>query len=243
THTLEYNWTVVTLGSQFTSVGLLDGEEFMYYDSNTAKMTPKTEWIKKVETDSSYWERETRDVAVQRDWLKGRLRALESGIQAKGGDTLQRVYGCEIDDNGTTSGYDKSIYNGKVFISLDLNTGTWTAVDERAKSFTEDWNPERRPADDWKDFLMETCVERLKRYKSYSTKKEPGAEGRSEGGPDVGAEGRSEGGPDVGAEGRSEGGPEGGLYGGKTTITAVVVLVLVLAAAAVGFVIYKTQLC
>ncbi|KAF5897346.1 BOLA class I histocompatibility antigen, alpha chain BL3-7-like isoform X1, partial [Clarias magur] len=89
----------------------------------------------------------------------------------EGVNTLQRVYGCEIDDNGVTRGYDKSIYNGKVFISLDLNTGTWTAVDERAKSFTQKWNPERKSADSWKRFLEGTCVDRLKRYKSYSTKK------------------------------------------------------------------------
>ncbi|KAF5897353.1 BOLA class I histocompatibility antigen, alpha chain BL3-7-like isoform X1, partial [Clarias magur] len=86
-------------------------------------------------------------------------------------DTLQRVYGCEIDDKNVTRGYDKSIYNGKVFISLDLNTGTWTAVDERAKSFTEKWNPAQKNAAFWKNFLMETCTDRLKSYMQYSKKK------------------------------------------------------------------------
>ncbi|KAM9446104.1 H-2 class I histocompatibility antigen, Q9 alpha chain-like [Clarias gariepinus] len=223
THTLEYSYTMVTPGSHFTSVGLLDGEEFMYYNNNTAKMTPKTEWMKN-EIDSSYWERETHDVAVKQDWLMSRLQHLTSSSQEV--NTLQRVYGCEIDDKNIIRGYDKSIYNGRDFISLNLNTGTWTALDPRAQSFTEGWNPERKPADDWKDLLEGTCIEHLQRYMPYSTKKEdPGA-----------AEERSDVGP--------EGGPEGGSYRGyKTAVTSMVVLVLVLAAAAVGFAIYNKKLC
>ncbi|KAF5881159.1 BOLA class I histocompatibility antigen, alpha chain BL3-7-like isoform X1, partial [Clarias magur] len=210
THTLEYSYTMVTLGSRFTSVGLLDGEEFMYYDSNTANMTPNTEWIKKVESDSSYWEKETGSVKFQRDWLIDKLNQIKV---TEGVNTLQKVYGCEIDDNGTTRGYDKSIYNGKVFISLDLNTGTWTAVDERAKSFTEDWNPAYKNATYWKNFVNRTCVDRLKSYIPHSTKKEPG-------------------GSDEQSDERKT----------AVTVVVVLLLVLV-AAAVVGFVIYKTKLC
>ncbi|KAM9446102.1 H-2 class I histocompatibility antigen, Q9 alpha chain-like isoform 1-T1 [Clarias gariepinus] len=226
THTLEYSYTMVTPGNNFTSVGLLDGEEFMYYDSNTARMTPKTEWMEN-ETDSSYWQKETNDVKFQKDWLKDKLDVL-SPKQIKEVNTLQRVYGCEIDDKNVTRGYDKSIYNGRDFISLDLNTGTWTAVDDRAQNFAKEWDPK---AGFWKNFVEIMCIDRLQSYKKYSTKKEDsgGAEGRSEGG----AEGRS----DI-----PEGGSDGQSDAEKTVVTVVVVLVLV-AAAAAGFVIYKKKLC
>ncbi|KAF5881161.1 BOLA class I histocompatibility antigen, alpha chain BL3-7-like isoform X2, partial [Clarias magur] len=86
THTLEYNWTGI--GEQvrnFTSVGLLNGEKFMYYDNSTAKII-QTEWMKELESDLPPKQRETWDVEGQQDWLRSKLRkvqALELAIQAK----------------------------------------------------------------------------------------------------------------------------------------------------------------
>ncbi|KAK3514333.1 hypothetical protein QTP70_014448 [Hemibagrus guttatus] len=57
THSLQYLYTARI---KFTAVGLLDGEQFVYYDSNIRKMIPRTEWIKKISADDpDYWNRET----------------------------------------------------------------------------------------------------------------------------------------------------------------------------------------
>ncbi|KAI4893480.1 hypothetical protein NFI96_006757 [Prochilodus magdalenae] len=60
----EYKYTGVTPGisfPEFTLVGLLDGEEFVYYDSNIRRMIPKTEWMTKAEDDDpDYWNRNTQ---------------------------------------------------------------------------------------------------------------------------------------------------------------------------------------
>ncbi|KAF4074696.1 hypothetical protein AMELA_G00242240, partial [Ameiurus melas] len=34
THTLQYLYTAVTPGAKFTAVGLVDGEQFVFYDIN-----------------------------------------------------------------------------------------------------------------------------------------------------------------------------------------------------------------
>uniref|UniRef100_A0A8B9J4V5 MHC class I-like antigen recognition-like domain-containing protein n=1 Tax=Astyanax mexicanus TaxID=7994 RepID=A0A8B9J4V5_ASTMX len=46
---------------EFTAVGMVDGEQFVHYDSNTREQRPKTEWIKKVVgDDAEYWDTETK---------------------------------------------------------------------------------------------------------------------------------------------------------------------------------------
>ncbi len=39
---------------EFTTVGLVDEEQFVYFDSNTKKVVPKTEWMKQKE-GADYW--------------------------------------------------------------------------------------------------------------------------------------------------------------------------------------------
>ncbi|KAI4903913.1 hypothetical protein NFI96_007865 [Prochilodus magdalenae] len=63
THSLRYIYTAVTPGidsPEYTALGLVDGEQFVYYDSNIRKMIPKTEWIKENEGEE-YWNRETEN--------------------------------------------------------------------------------------------------------------------------------------------------------------------------------------
>ncbi|XP_053085219.1 class I histocompatibility antigen, Gogo-A*0201 alpha chain-like [Pangasianodon hypophthalmus] len=55
THTLQYLYTALTTGRNVTAVGLVDGEQFVSYNSNIKKLIPKTEWIKKVEADDQHF--------------------------------------------------------------------------------------------------------------------------------------------------------------------------------------------
>uniref|UniRef100_A0A0E9Y192 MHC class I-like antigen recognition-like domain-containing protein n=1 Tax=Anguilla anguilla TaxID=7936 RepID=A0A0E9Y192_ANGAN len=56
---MKYFYTAVTAGidfPEFTVVGLVNDEEFSYYDSNIRKIIPKTEWFEKA-VDEQYWDR------------------------------------------------------------------------------------------------------------------------------------------------------------------------------------------
>ncbi|KAL6466065.1 hypothetical protein MHYP_G00261980 [Metynnis hypsauchen] len=71
-HSLQYLYTTITPRQhfpEFTVVGLLDGEPFVYYDSNITKKIPKTEWMEKNEGED-YWNEETQ--TSQEHWDKFR---------------------------------------------------------------------------------------------------------------------------------------------------------------------------
>ncbi|XP_036417469.1 H-2 class I histocompatibility antigen, Q9 alpha chain-like, partial [Colossoma macropomum] len=137
THSLQYFYTTVTKGinfPEFTTVGLVDGGQFMYYDSDTSNAVAKTEWIKKVVGDDpDYWNRQTQGLQGDQEIFKANVAtAMQRFNQTEGVHTIQVMYGCELHDDGTIRGYRQEGYDGEDFISLDLNTLTWTAANQKA---------------------------------------------------------------------------------------------------------------
>ncbi|XP_053085101.1 BOLA class I histocompatibility antigen, alpha chain BL3-7 isoform X2 [Pangasianodon hypophthalmus] len=169
THTLQYLYTALTTGRNFSPVGLVDGEQFVSYDSNIRKLIPKTEWIKKVGADDPrYWERETDRAQDQQEVFQNNLATvMQSFNQTEEVHTLQRMYGCERNDT-TTRGYDQYGYDGEDFISLNLKTATWTAAKPQAVIFINNWDPRGEKAKYWKSYLENDCIDWLKKYVSYA---------------------------------------------------------------------------
>ncbi|KAF5891939.1 BOLA class I histocompatibility antigen, alpha chain BL3-7-like isoform X1, partial [Clarias magur] len=175
TTTLQYLYTALTPGlhfPQFTAVGLVDGEQVVYYDSHIKKIIPQTEWMKKIEADDPrYWDGETRRMTDQQDEFQKFVYQAKQRFNPTGGDhTVQRMFGCECDDNVTTRGYDQYGYDGEDFISLNLTTRTWTAVNDEVKSFINDWDPKDDESKYWKNFLETDCIDQLKKFVSHGKK-------------------------------------------------------------------------
>ncbi|KAI5088472.1 major histocompatibility complex class I UBA precursor [Silurus meridionalis] len=78
------------------------------------------------------------------------------------------MYAQPIDGNGTTRGYDQYGYDGEDFFSLDLNTGSWTAVIDEVEIFINRWDPIRTEAEYWKNFLETECINWIKKFISHS---------------------------------------------------------------------------
>ncbi|XP_036420403.1 BOLA class I histocompatibility antigen, alpha chain BL3-7-like [Colossoma macropomum] len=169
THSLQYHYTAVTARlhfPEFTVVGLLDGEQFVYYDSNIMKKIPKTEWIEKNE-DEDYWNEETQTSQDHQDKFKHDVANLMKRFNhIQGVHTLQQMYGCELDDDGTIRGFWLYGYDGEDFLSLDLNTETWTAAHPKAVITKERWESEDE-ALHVKAYLENECTAWLLKYVAY----------------------------------------------------------------------------
>ncbi|XP_058230462.1 BOLA class I histocompatibility antigen, alpha chain BL3-7-like isoform X1 [Hemibagrus wyckioides] len=172
THSLQYLYTAITPAihfPEFSTVGLMDGGQCVYYDSNIRKMIPKTEWMQKFFTDDpDYWNRETERVKDRQHQFQDTVAAVRKSLNSnEGNHTLQRMYGCELHDDSTTRGYDQYGYNGEDFISLDLNTANWTADNDKAVIFIKQWDPKAGKAQYWKNYLKSNCVDQLLKFVSY----------------------------------------------------------------------------
>ncbi|KAI5616847.1 major histocompatibility complex class I UXA2 precursor, partial [Silurus asotus] len=170
THTLQYRYTLVTQGihfQEFTAVALVDAERVAYYDSNIGKIIPKTEWIRKIGAD--YWNNQSQRMQSDQENLKQLLNTIIKTFNyTEGSHTLQWMYGCGVHDGGKTAGYDRYGFDGEDFISLDLESKTWTAANDKAVITKHQWKTAGTEAQIRKRYLKIECVNWLMKFVSYS---------------------------------------------------------------------------
>ncbi|GAA6108838.1 BOLA class I histocompatibility antigen, alpha chain BL3-7-like isoform X2, partial [Tachysurus ichikawai] len=168
THSLQYFYTAVTPGinfPEFTAVGLLDGQQFGYYDSERREVI-KTEWIRS--DDPDHWNRITRIAKEHQEVYKAHVvTQMQVFNQTTGVHTVQLMFGCELDDDGTVRGYNQYSYDGEDFISFDLKTLTWTAAKPQAVMTKNKLDNELVNNNEWKNFLEKECFDWIKQYVSY----------------------------------------------------------------------------
>lgn len=86
-HTLQYFYTG-TSGipnfPEFVSLGMVDGQQTDYYDSNLKRAVPKVEWMNNVD-DREYWNRQTQISAGDEQNFKNNINVAKSRFNQTGG--------------------------------------------------------------------------------------------------------------------------------------------------------------
>ncbi|KAA0710049.1 H-2 class I histocompatibility antigen, Q10 alpha chain [Triplophysa tibetana] len=173
-HSLQYFCTAVYGDFKLpalTVVGMVDGQQFMYFDSDTNKAVQKTEWMRYNNTD--YWDRQTQIVINRYKKYKLIMQTIMDHYNqsmSEDVNTFQMMYGCELDDDGTTQGYLQYGYNGDDFISFVRKTNNWTAgeMHPQAVEMMNTWHSDEANTIYWKAYLESMCFERMKKIVSYS---------------------------------------------------------------------------
>ncbi|XP_059347024.1 class I histocompatibility antigen, F10 alpha chain-like isoform X9 [Ammospiza nelsoni] len=190
-HSLHYLEVAVSEPSpgipQYMDIGFVDGIPFTRYDSERGWAEPLTEWVKDG-VDPEYWDRETQ-IAVRRQHVNARnLETLRERYNQSGGlHTVLRLYGCELLSDGSVRGSFRDGYDGRDFISFDLESGRFVAADNAAEITRRRWEQDGNEVERWTSYLKHVCPEWLQKYVRYGQKelehKEP---------PDVHVSGREE---------------------------------------------------
>uniref|UniRef100_A0A493TYG8 Ig-like domain-containing protein n=1 Tax=Anas platyrhynchos platyrhynchos TaxID=8840 RepID=A0A493TYG8_ANAPP len=84
-----------------------------------------------------------------------------------GSHTVQRMYGCDLLEDGSIRGFDQYGYEGTDFLALDEDMLTYTAADAAAQITKRKWEEDGTVAERRKYYLENTCIEWLRKYVSY----------------------------------------------------------------------------
>ncbi|XP_077186743.1 class I histocompatibility antigen, F10 alpha chain-like isoform X3 [Paroedura picta] len=171
-HTLHYFktgvWERGKKAPQYTSLVFMDGQLFGRYNQDNRQCVPQSSWTEELNrNDADFWARSTKtnfasNVIPDLMHLKGLYN------QSRGIHTLQVFSGCEqSEDHLASRGFVKYGFNGRDFLSLDLKTLTWTAMDAEADPIKRKWDADRDRGKFWEHFLKDTCVEWLNGYLGY----------------------------------------------------------------------------
>ncbi|KAG7465321.1 hypothetical protein MATL_G00175160 [Megalops atlanticus] len=170
THSLCYTYSG-TLGiaefPEFIATGVVDDLPIMHYDSERRSTEPRQEWMER-NLESYYWNTETATSQKHEELVKRDLNiAMERYNHSDGAHTIQLMYGCELDDDGSTRGFMQYGYDGEDHISLDLKTMTWTAVQSQAVITKQQWDSDRARNAYLSDYFTQECIEWLKQFVGF----------------------------------------------------------------------------
>ncbi|KAL7836202.1 hypothetical protein AOLI_G00274860 [Acnodon oligacanthus] len=164
-HSLQFLLTGITPRislPDFIAVTLLDGLQIGYYDSNSNEIR-KVDWINNTVNEEP-WNSITEDARRYQEAFNFSIAtATRLFNHTEGLHTWQWMIGCGLHDNGAKRGYSQFGYDGEDFLSLDLNTLTWTAASQKAGTIKREWEKTDK-AKGHKNFLETDCIEWLEKY-------------------------------------------------------------------------------
>ncbi|XDV11912.1 hypothetical protein PO909_000705 [Leuciscus waleckii] len=162
-NSLKYFCTSVSGDNDdFTAVGLLNDVQFIYFDINTMKASPKTDWMRQNEK-SDLWKKQTLSLIRQHHLILSNVWTKSTGKH-----TYQLIYGCEWnDETGQINGIRLSGYDGEDFMFLDFKREKWVSKTHQAFSLQERCNNETIRFQYWKNYLENDCVESLKEFLQF----------------------------------------------------------------------------
>ncbi|XP_063794287.1 class I histocompatibility antigen, F10 alpha chain-like isoform X2 [Pseudophryne corroboree] len=170
-HTLRYYYTAVSgKGSglpEYSSVGYVDDQQIAHYNSDSRVTRPVAQWMNN--EGSEYWEGETQKGKGREAVFRHNVRTAMSRFNQTGGlHSYQGMYGCELGDDGSTTGYDQDGYDGRDFLHLDTKSWIYIPIMHEAQISTQRWNsPDVRVGEIHRIYLQNTCIESLKRFITY----------------------------------------------------------------------------
>ncbi|KAM8766228.1 major histocompatibility complex class I-related gene protein-like [Acanthopagrus schlegelii] len=153
-------------------VVMVDGVQTGYCDSNR-NLRPTQNWVKSLlEEDRPQveWYR-TECFERQPNFFRDTMRSWMHLLNQTGGvHTLQRINGCEWDEDEETGEVVGSMvfgYDGEDFLSLDMRTLTWTALKPQAVTAKLRWDADTARINHYNNYLTKFCPEWLKKYLAY----------------------------------------------------------------------------
>uniref|UniRef100_A0A8C6X9S4 Ig-like domain-containing protein n=1 Tax=Naja naja TaxID=35670 RepID=A0A8C6X9S4_NAJNA len=173
-HSLKFFFTAISEPSQgqphFVSVGYMDGQVFVHYNSHDRMVTPRVSWIEKYvgKEDPKYWDINSRKVRGSETMFRKNLEILRRRYnQSEGSHIIQWMYGCELRRDGSKGGFNQYGYDGSTFLTFDKATLTWVAPDPQAQITQRKWDAIPRLNQKRKTYLEEICINWIRKYLSY----------------------------------------------------------------------------
>nr|AJD07068.1 MHC class I antigen [Crocodylus porosus] len=177
-HTLQYLLTAVSEPSpglpEFTMQGYVDGELFLEYDGEAQQMQPRAAWMRAA--PPAVWESESRVHKLWQGCFRGKVRSLlHLYNRSQGYHIFQYAYGCEIQADGGTTGFQHLGFDGEEFLTYDVATHRWLApvAEAEAEATQRLWNGNSAALHYYSNFLEHECPKILRRYLEYGHSSRP----------------------------------------------------------------------
>uniref|UniRef100_A0A672FHW9 Ig-like domain-containing protein n=1 Tax=Salarias fasciatus TaxID=181472 RepID=A0A672FHW9_SALFA len=156
---------------EFVVVGLVNELQAAYYDSNTRRLVPKLDWMKKAtEKYSAFWEIAAQVTMGNQQFFKANIEIMKKLFNQTEVcvHVNQCMTGCEWDDEtDEVNVYWQYGYDGEDFISLDMKTETFIAPVPQAVPTKHKWDNDKAFIASQKYRYTTQCVNWLKKFVEF----------------------------------------------------------------------------
>uniref|UniRef100_A0A8C8SIV1 Ig-like domain-containing protein n=1 Tax=Pelusios castaneus TaxID=367368 RepID=A0A8C8SIV1_9SAUR len=173
-HSLQYFVTAVSDPAPglpaYVSLGYLDDHVFVEFDSENRLYKTRARWIED-NVGADYWESGTKRGVVKQDVYRVNVRTVMKRYNQTGGKSegQNQPTGLMEGDiyrvgNGSTAGFLQFAYDGKDFLSFDMDTYTWIATAREAEITQRRWNGDTAILQYQKHYTAKQCIDWLTKY-------------------------------------------------------------------------------
>ncbi|XP_038625700.1 hereditary hemochromatosis protein homolog isoform X2 [Tachyglossus aculeatus] len=166
-HSLHYFYLTLSSSGQevpnFVSVGYMNDELFIWYDSKTHLAEARAPWMSALEAE--YWERENQNQRAWENVQRAEIQSIMKSLNHSGeSHSVQRMFGCEIQEDNSTSAFWQLGYDGEDHLTLNLDTLTWITANPLAQE-TKKWSDQEECYAQYnRAYLQGLCFTSLLRY-------------------------------------------------------------------------------
>ncbi|XP_058865609.1 major histocompatibility complex class I-related gene protein-like isoform X2 [Acipenser ruthenus] len=169
THSLQYSAMATsedTELSQFVFLVMLDDVQYTSFNSTMDKPVLLTDWMNETK-GREFWEIIRWHIINDQNLIKWSLQNTVKHFNHTGVHTYQYTGYCELHDDGTKRAYLNHAYDGKDFISFDVETLTWVAAVPQAVFYKYKRENDTAQQQIVFDYYRRECYQLLEWYIQY----------------------------------------------------------------------------
>ncbi|XP_037376667.2 patr class I histocompatibility antigen, A-2 alpha chain-like [Talpa occidentalis] len=157
---------------RFMAAGYVDDTQFGRFDSDSPgqSVEPRAPWAEQVrQEEQENWDGETRLLRERALWYRAQLDTLRGlyNQSETGSHTFQGMSGCDVGPDGRLlRAYSQFAYDGALYLALNRDLRSWTAVDMAARITRHQWEAEGL-AEGFRNYLEGSNLRWLRTFLEY----------------------------------------------------------------------------
>ncbi|XP_030645177.1 IgG receptor FcRn large subunit p51-like [Chanos chanos] len=141
----------------------VDDVPVFYYDSNMKGTIPVPEWLNNT-MGQQYWDFLVDTAEIDQDQIVKGLKSATQQFNVTGASIYQAYGGCDLHPDGTAQAFLTHAFNGKDFVSLDIETRTFIAAVPQAVLYKRLRERDQTNLELLDYFYRTNCVEGIKEF-------------------------------------------------------------------------------
>ncbi|XP_078073715.1 class I histocompatibility antigen, F10 alpha chain-like [Mustelus asterias] len=152
---------------EFVLVGYVDDLQVVVYDSDRKELIPREQWMVECDGHEAWEQKKILSQGLGMSFKVFIPDFISLSQQTGSIHVLQVMFGCNLRDDGTTSGFTQFGWNGQDLLSFDKDHMVWVTAVPWGESIKNNFDRDAAYNEQWKQLLEVDCIEWLRKFLEF----------------------------------------------------------------------------